>query len=74
MAANNDLAHFARQIAGERGHALVVINADPALAIVHAAEQEAIDVLVVGNLGMAGRKEFCSVTYRTASVTMLTVL
>ncbi|HRO56776.1 MAG TPA: AarF/UbiB family protein [Nitrosomonas europaea] len=58
MAANNDLAHFARQVAGERGHALVVINADPALAIVHAAEQEAIDVLVVGNLGMAGRKEF----------------
>jgi len=58
VAANNDLAHFARQIAGERGHALVVINADPALAIVHAAEQEAIDVLVVGNLGMAGRKEF----------------
>ena len=58
VAANNDLAHFARQVAGERGHALVVINADPALAIVHAAEQEAIDVLVVGNLGMAGRKEF----------------
>lgn len=58
VAANNDLAHFARRVAGERGHALVVINADPALAIVRAAEQEAIDVLVVGNLGMAGRKEF----------------
>ncbi|MDL1864895.1 universal stress protein [Betaproteobacteria bacterium PRO5] len=58
VAANNDLAHFARRVAGERGHALVVINADPALAIVRAAEQETIDVLVVGNLGMAGRKEF----------------
>ncbi|RPH77235.1 MAG: universal stress protein, partial [Nitrospiraceae bacterium] len=57
-AANNDLSHFARQVAGERGHALVVIDADPALAIVRAAEQEAIDVLVVGNFGMAGRKEF----------------
>ncbi len=57
-AANNDLAHFARQVAGERGHALVVLDADPALAIVRAAEQEAIDVLVVGNFGMAGRKEF----------------
>ncbi len=56
--ANNDLAHFARQIAGERGHALVVIDVDPALAIVRAAAQEAIDVLVVGNFGMAGRKEF----------------
>jgi ubiquinone biosynthesis protein len=57
-AANNELARFARQVAGERGHALVVIDADPALAIVRAVEQEAIDVLVVGNFGMAGRKEF----------------
>lgn len=56
--ANNDLTHFAQQIAGERGHALVVIDADPALSIVRAAAQEAIDVLVVGNFGMAGRKEF----------------
>ena len=56
--ANNELAHFARQIAGKRGHALVVVDADPALAIVRAVEQEAIDVLVVGNFGMAGRKEF----------------
>ncbi|WP_350283428.1 AarF/UbiB family protein [Nitrosomonas sp.] len=58
VAANNDLAHFARQIAGDRGHALVIIDADPALAIVRAAEQEAIDVLVVGNFGMASRKKF----------------
>jgi predicted unusual protein kinase regulating ubiquinone biosynthesis (AarF/ABC1/UbiB family)/nucleotide-binding universal stress UspA family protein len=57
-AANKDLAHFARQVAGERGHALVIIDADPALAIVRAVEQETIDVLVVGNFGMAGRKEF----------------
>ncbi|MCS6305181.1 MAG: universal stress protein [Nitrospira sp.] len=57
-AANNDLSHLARQVAGERGHALVVIDSDPALAIVRTAEQEAIDVLVVGNFGMAGRKEF----------------
>ena len=57
-AANHDLASFVRQVAGERGHPLVVIDADPASAIVHAAEQEAVDVLVVGNSGMAGRKEF----------------
>jgi ubiquinone biosynthesis protein len=56
--ANNELADFARKVAGERGHALVVIDIDPALAIVRAVEQEAIDVLVVGNFGMAGRKEF----------------
>ena len=45
-------------IAGERGHAHVVIDDDPALAIVHATEEHGIDVLVVGNAGMAGRKEF----------------
>ncbi|GKS62923.1 hypothetical protein YTPLAS72_02270 [Nitrospira sp.] len=57
-AANQELVHVVRQLAGERGHALVAIDPNPALAIVHAAEREAIDVLVVGNSGMAGRKEF----------------
>jgi ubiquinone biosynthesis protein len=57
-AANTELGAFARQVAGERGHALVVIDVDPASAMVRAAEQEAVDVLVVGNSGMAGRKEF----------------
>jgi len=36
----------------------VMIDDDPAMAIVRAAEEEAADVLVVGNAGMAGRKEF----------------
>ena len=57
-AANDELANVVRQLAGERGHALVAIDPDPALTIVRAAEREAIDVLVVGNSGMAGRKEF----------------
>ena len=57
-AANSDLAHFVRQVAGERGHALVVVDVDPAMAMVRAVEDEGIDVLVVGNFGMAGRKEF----------------
>ena len=35
-----------------------MIDDDPALAIVHATEEHEIDVLVVGNAGMAGRKEF----------------
>src|ERR687895_2803047 len=50
-------ASFA-ELAGERGRALLIVDDDPAMAIVRAAEQEAIDVLVVGNMGMAGRKEF----------------
>jgi len=57
-AANEELADYVRQVAGERGHALVVMDVDPASAIVRAAEKEAVDVLVVGNAGMAGRKEF----------------
>ncbi len=57
-AANDELGTVVRQLAGERGHALVEIDPDPALTIVRAAEREAIDVLVVGNSGMAGRKEF----------------
>jgi ubiquinone biosynthesis protein len=57
-AAGDELAAYKRQLAGERGHAFVVVDADPALAIVRTAEREAVDVLVVGNFGMAGRKEF----------------
>jgi ubiquinone biosynthesis protein len=56
--AGEELATYARQLAGERGRALVIVDDDPAMAIIRAAEQEAIDVLVVGNVGMAGRKEF----------------
>jgi predicted unusual protein kinase regulating ubiquinone biosynthesis (AarF/ABC1/UbiB family)/nucleotide-binding universal stress UspA family protein len=57
-AAADDLEVYAREVAGERGRAHVVIDDDPAMAIVHAAEEHAADVLVVGNAGMAGRKEF----------------
>ena len=57
-AAAEELQSYATTIAGERGHAHVVIDDDPALAIVHATEEHGIDVLVVGNAGMAGRKEF----------------
>lgn len=53
-----ELTDFVHQLVGERGHAIVVMDGDPALAIVRAAEQETIDALVVGNSGMAGRKEF----------------
>jgi ubiquinone biosynthesis protein len=56
--AADELQMEALRIAGERGRAHVVIDDDPAMAIVHAAEDAGIDVLVVGNAGMAGRKEF----------------
>jgi predicted unusual protein kinase regulating ubiquinone biosynthesis (AarF/ABC1/UbiB family)/nucleotide-binding universal stress UspA family protein len=53
-----ELTKLADQVAGTRGRARVVVDPDPAMAIVGAAEEEAVDVLVVGNLGMAGRKQF----------------
>lgn len=36
----------------------LVVDANPADAIVRAAAEERVDVLVVGNVGMSGRKEF----------------
>ena len=36
----------------------MVVDDDPAMAIVQAAEEAGVDVLVVGNAGMSGRKEF----------------
>ncbi|MGZ8624827.1 MAG: AarF/UbiB family protein [Actinomycetota bacterium] len=56
--AADELQAEAVRLAGERGRAHVVIDDDPAMAIVHATEDHDIDVLVVGNAGMAGRKEF----------------
>ncbi|MFI5055913.1 MAG: AarF/UbiB family protein [Actinomycetota bacterium] len=57
-AASESLLVEARRLAGDRGRSHVVVDTDPAMAIVGAAEEAEIDVLVVGNAGMAGRKEF----------------
>jgi ubiquinone biosynthesis protein len=43
---------------GSRARARVVVGEDPADAIVAAAEKVSADVVVVGNIGMSGRKEF----------------
>jgi predicted unusual protein kinase regulating ubiquinone biosynthesis (AarF/ABC1/UbiB family)/nucleotide-binding universal stress UspA family protein len=56
--AADELQTYTTQLAGAHGHAHVVIDDDPAMAIVHSAEDQGADVLVVGNAGMAGRKEF----------------
>jgi len=52
------LAEVASELAGPRGRAVVRVDADASRAIVDAAEAEGADVLVVGNAGMGGRKEF----------------
>jgi ubiquinone biosynthesis protein len=56
--AADELNRYAIGLAGERGRSRVMVDDDPAMAIIRAAEEEAADVLVVGNAGMAGRKEF----------------
>ncbi|HEX2025508.1 MAG TPA: AarF/UbiB family protein [Actinomycetota bacterium] len=52
------LQRLAGEVAGERGVAQVVVDADPARGIVRAADQANVDVVVVGNLGMSGRTKF----------------
>jgi ubiquinone biosynthesis protein len=53
-----DLTRHAQELAGDRGKGTVVVGEDPGKAIVEAAETEDVDVVVVGNVGMSGRKEF----------------
>ena len=52
-----DLAEYAGSF-GDGVRALVRSGEDPARVIVDAARAEAVDVLVVGSVGMQGRKEF----------------
>jgi nucleotide-binding universal stress UspA family protein len=56
--AETELAVYAEQVAGPGTKARVAAGEDPATAIVTAAAAEEADVLVVGNIGMSGRKEF----------------
>ena len=56
--AEADLATYARELAGARGLARVVMDDDPARALLRVAEDADIDTLVVGNAGMTGRKKF----------------
>jgi ubiquinone biosynthesis protein len=54
----SDLLAHAKSLAGERARAVVLVGDDPARAIVDAARDEQVDVVVVGSVGMSGRKEF----------------
>ena len=53
-----ELRQEAEQRAGARGHARVAVGEKPAYVICQVAEEEDADVLVLGNAGMTGRKEF----------------
>ena len=58
VSAAEELRQVAVRLVGPRGHARVIVDADPATAIVRVAEEVGADLLVVGNVGMAGRREF----------------
>ena len=51
------LGRYAETI-GPNARPRLVVDSNPAEAIVRAAAEERADVLVVGNVGMSGRKEF----------------
>ena len=56
--AEEKLSRFAEELVGPRGRARVVVDDDPAQAILEAIEEEQVDMIVVGNVGMGGRKQF----------------
>ena len=53
-----DLAEYVAGLEGDRKRSAVVSGDDPSDAIVDAARRENADVLVVGSVGMSGRREF----------------
>jgi ubiquinone biosynthesis protein len=56
--AAEELAEHVEGLAGERKRSAVVSAEDPADAIIAAAQREGADVIVVGSVGMSGRREF----------------
>jgi nucleotide-binding universal stress UspA family protein len=56
--AQADLDEYVQGLPGERKRSAVVSGDDPSDAIVEAARRERADVLVVGSVGMSGRREF----------------
>ncbi len=56
--AQRDLTDYAVELAGSRGLARVVVDDDPAAALLRVAEESQVDTLVVGNAGMSDRKKF----------------
>jgi predicted unusual protein kinase regulating ubiquinone biosynthesis (AarF/ABC1/UbiB family)/nucleotide-binding universal stress UspA family protein len=73
-----ELGRMADELAGPSGRARVVVDDEPADAIVNVAYEEKADVIVVGNAGMSGNKKFllANVPNRithTAHCTVITV-
>ena len=53
-----ELRSYTQDVAGPAARAIVREGGDPARHMVEIADEEGADVLVVGSVGMSGRKEF----------------
>ena len=53
-----ELAEYTEQVVGPEARPLAAQGNDPARVMVDLAKAEDIDVIVVGSVGMSGRKEF----------------
>ena len=57
-ATQRELAEYVSDVVGSEARALAVQGNDPARVMVEVAREEDVDVIVVGSVGMSGRKEF----------------
>jgi ubiquinone biosynthesis protein len=57
-ATQRELADYAADVVGPEARALTAQGNDPARVMVDVAKEEDVDVIVVGSVGMSGRKEF----------------
>lgn len=53
-----ELAEYVKDVVGPEARPVAAQGNDPARVIVDLAKKEEIDVIVVGSVGMSGRKEF----------------
>lgn len=58
LTTQRDLAEYTEELVGPDARALAAQGNDPARVMVELAKEEDVDVIVVGSVGMSGRKEF----------------
>ena len=54
----SELAEYVADVVGAEARALAAQGNDPARVMIETAKEESVDVIVVGSVGMSGRKEF----------------